>query len=67
MHATIKNKFIVSAMFVLFLVLGLATQQVAAHGTHIWFVSPEQNAAVPDSVTFEVEAPYAKNRYIHLA
>ena len=38
-----------------------------AHGGHIWFVSPEQNSAVEGTVTFEVAAPYAKNRYIHIS
>jgi len=52
---------------VLFFLLGLAAQQASAHGTHIWFLSPDQNAAVQESVTFEVEAPYAKNQYIHLS
>ena len=38
-----------------------------AHGKHIWFVSPEQNAKVREKVTFQVTAPYAKNHYIHLS
>ena len=37
-----------------------------AHGTHIWFLSPAQNATVSGQVAFVVEAPYAKNTYIDL-
>lgn len=37
-----------------------------AHGTHIWFVSPLENAVLHDKVLFVVEAPYARNHYIYL-
>jgi len=60
------NKMVTMAVVGLFFVLGLPAQQAAAHGTHIWFLSPEQNATVQNSVTFEVTAPYAKNHYISL-
>lgn len=61
------NRLMVTTFFSVFLGTSLLLQQAAAHGTHIWFVSPEQNAAVEKSVVFEVKAPYAKNRYIHIS
>ena len=44
----------------------LSSQPVAAHGTHIWFIQPKQDDVVDGLVSFEVEAPYAKNHYINL-
>ena len=61
------RKVVVKSFFVSLLVLALTAQQAVAHGTHNWFVSPEQDASVRDRVTFEVEAPYARNHYIHLS
>ncbi len=38
-----------------------------AHGTHLWFLSPENGVVVHDRLTFDVEAPYARqNKYLHI-
>lgn len=55
-----------TAVLVLFIGFSVFSQTTFAHGTHIWFVLPEQDASLQNNVMLVVEAPYAKNRYIHL-
>ena len=66
---TSMNSFLIK-VFGTFLFLGLSIQQASAHGSHIWFVTPEENtvfeAGVQNAITFELEAPYSKHRYINL-
>ena len=63
------NSFLVKVFGVL-LFLGLSAQQVSAHGSHIWFVIPEENtvfkSGVQNVITFKLQAPYSKHRYISL-
>jgi len=60
------KKLAMAAFLAAAMCLALPLQRASAHGTHIWFVSPQQNASVAGRVEFVLEAPYAKNRYIHL-
>lgn len=48
------------------IIVAFNAQHSAAHGDHIWFVSPKKNASVTNDVMFKIEAPYASNKYIHL-
>ncbi|MDG0980169.1 MAG: hypothetical protein P8O79_10600 [Halieaceae bacterium] len=61
------NRRIVGVIFALLLAFALPTEHAAAHGDHIWFVLPEENAIVSGVLTFEVQAPYARNQHIHLS
>ncbi len=60
------NKLALAAFLGAAMCFLLPLERAIAHGTHIWFVSPPQNASVTGQVAFVVEAPYAKNTYIHL-
>lgn len=60
------KKLILMVCLAVFLACTALSAPAAAHGTHIWFVSPEPGTVIEKTALLEVKAPYAKNRYIHL-